>query len=157
MHLADAFIQSDLQYIQAIHFFISMCVPWELNPHPFRWTPSFWLNICSYYSDLWTSMVRSLLNFVKQREAFVHHVIKVSHKNTFCSLWKRRLVIWVEYAFSELGVGGWFKNQVLRTSQYVWKQALGNNRVALTAVVYLHRPFAWIWTKDFLSDISAVL
>ncbi len=35
MHLADAFIQSDLQYIQAIHVFISMCVPWELNPQPF--------------------------------------------------------------------------------------------------------------------------
>ncbi len=30
MHLADAFIQSDLQYIQAIHF-SSMCVPWEFN------------------------------------------------------------------------------------------------------------------------------
>ncbi len=25
MHLADAFIQSDLQYIQSIHFFVSMC------------------------------------------------------------------------------------------------------------------------------------
>ncbi len=25
MHLADAFIQSDLQYIQVIHFFVSMC------------------------------------------------------------------------------------------------------------------------------------
>ncbi len=35
MHLADTFIQSDLQCIQAIHFFISMCVPWELNPWPF--------------------------------------------------------------------------------------------------------------------------
>ncbi len=36
MHLADAFIQSDLQCIQAIiYFFISMCVPWELNPQPF--------------------------------------------------------------------------------------------------------------------------
>ncbi len=34
MHLADAFIQSDLQRIQAIHF-ISMCVPWELNRQPF--------------------------------------------------------------------------------------------------------------------------
>ncbi len=34
-YLADAFIQSDLQYIQAIHFFMSMCVPWELNPQPF--------------------------------------------------------------------------------------------------------------------------
>ncbi len=30
--LADAFIQSNLQ---AIHIFISMCVPWELNPQPF--------------------------------------------------------------------------------------------------------------------------
>ncbi len=40
MHLADAFIQSDLQCFQAIHiyiyiYFISMCVPWELNPQPF--------------------------------------------------------------------------------------------------------------------------
>ncbi len=35
LHLADAFIQSDLQCIQAIHFFVSMCVPWELNPQPF--------------------------------------------------------------------------------------------------------------------------
>ncbi len=35
MHLADTFIQSDLQYIQAIHFFISMWVPWELNPQYF--------------------------------------------------------------------------------------------------------------------------
>ncbi len=33
--LADTFIQSDLQCIQDIHFFISMCVPWELNPQPF--------------------------------------------------------------------------------------------------------------------------
>ncbi len=39
MHLADAFIQSDLQCIQAIHFFISMRVP-ELNPQPllYHWT-----------------------------------------------------------------------------------------------------------------------
>ncbi len=42
MHLADTFIQSDLQFIQTIHciyiyifFFVSMCVPWELNPQPF--------------------------------------------------------------------------------------------------------------------------
>ncbi len=33
MHLADAFIQSDLQYIQAINVFC-MCVTWELNPQP---------------------------------------------------------------------------------------------------------------------------
>ncbi len=37
MHLADTFIQSDLKCIQAIHFFlfVSLCVPWELNPQPF--------------------------------------------------------------------------------------------------------------------------
>ncbi len=36
MHLVDAFIQSDLQCIQAIIcFFISMCVPCESNPQPF--------------------------------------------------------------------------------------------------------------------------
>ncbi len=36
MHLADAFIQSDLLvlniYSDNIFFFVSMCVPWELNP-----------------------------------------------------------------------------------------------------------------------------
>ncbi len=32
LHLSDVFIQSDLQ---AIHLFMSMCVPWELNPQPF--------------------------------------------------------------------------------------------------------------------------
>ncbi len=31
MHLADAFIQSDLQATQ----YFSMCVPWELNLQPF--------------------------------------------------------------------------------------------------------------------------
>ncbi len=36
MHLADAFIQSNLQCIQAIHFFVSACVPWESNPQPLR-------------------------------------------------------------------------------------------------------------------------
>ncbi len=34
MHLADAFIQSDLQCIQVIHFFVSTCVPWESNLKP---------------------------------------------------------------------------------------------------------------------------
>ncbi len=32
MHLADAFIQSDLQCIQVIHL---LSVSWELNPQPF--------------------------------------------------------------------------------------------------------------------------
>ncbi len=38
MHLADAFIQSDLHSlsIQAIHFFVSTCVSWESNPQPLR-------------------------------------------------------------------------------------------------------------------------
>ncbi len=34
MHFADAIIQSDLQYIQVIHF-VTMCVPWKLYPQPF--------------------------------------------------------------------------------------------------------------------------
>ncbi len=34
MHLADAFIQSNLQCIQAIHFLI-ICVTWETNRQPF--------------------------------------------------------------------------------------------------------------------------
>ncbi len=32
MHIADAFIQSDLY---SYTFFVSMCVPWELNLQPF--------------------------------------------------------------------------------------------------------------------------
>ncbi len=35
VHLSDAFIQSDLQCIQVIHYFIGICVLWELNPRPF--------------------------------------------------------------------------------------------------------------------------
>ncbi len=35
MHLADTFIQSELLCIQAIHLFISMHFPWEVNPRPF--------------------------------------------------------------------------------------------------------------------------
>ncbi len=35
MHLADAFIQSDLVH-SGYTFFISMCVPWELNPYLFK-------------------------------------------------------------------------------------------------------------------------
>ncbi len=35
MHLADAFIQSDLQLRSGYSFLISMCVPWESNPQPF--------------------------------------------------------------------------------------------------------------------------
>ncbi len=33
MHLADAFIQSDIQVIH--FFFVSTCVPWESNPTTF--------------------------------------------------------------------------------------------------------------------------
>ncbi len=35
MHLADAFIQSDLQLHSGYTFLISICVPWESNPQPF--------------------------------------------------------------------------------------------------------------------------
>ncbi len=42
MHLADAFIQSDLQWL-TVHsgytFIISMCVPWESNPWPLEIQP----------------------------------------------------------------------------------------------------------------------
>ncbi len=34
MHLADAFIQSNLVH-SGYTFFVRMCVPWELNPQPF--------------------------------------------------------------------------------------------------------------------------
>ncbi len=34
MHLADAFIQRELQLYSGYTFFISMCVPWESNPQP---------------------------------------------------------------------------------------------------------------------------
>ncbi len=34
IHLADAFIQNDLQNIQAVHIFVSICDPWESNPQP---------------------------------------------------------------------------------------------------------------------------
>ncbi len=34
MHLADAFIQSNLQ-LHLYTCFLSVCVPWESNPQPF--------------------------------------------------------------------------------------------------------------------------
>ncbi len=34
MHLADVFFQSDLQYIQVIHFFCQYVCSWESNPQP---------------------------------------------------------------------------------------------------------------------------
>ncbi len=34
MHLADAFIQIELSN-SSYTFFVSTCVPWELNPQPF--------------------------------------------------------------------------------------------------------------------------
>ncbi len=37
MHLADAFIQGGLQWVHSDYtYFVSMCVPWELNPQPLR-------------------------------------------------------------------------------------------------------------------------
>ncbi len=59
--VSSAFIQSELQCIQAIHFFISMCVPWEFNPQPFlllmqcsHWATSIYLQslISLHYNPL---------------------------------------------------------------------------------------------------------
>ncbi len=36
LHLADTFIQSDLQLHSGYTFLTSMCVPWESNPQPLR-------------------------------------------------------------------------------------------------------------------------
>ncbi len=36
MHLADAFIQSDLQYNQAVHFFYKYVCSLGMNPQPLR-------------------------------------------------------------------------------------------------------------------------
>ncbi len=36
IHLADAFIQSNLQEHSGYTCIVSMCVPWELNPQPLR-------------------------------------------------------------------------------------------------------------------------
>ncbi len=36
LHLADAFIQSDLQLHSCYTFFVSTCVPRESNPQPLR-------------------------------------------------------------------------------------------------------------------------
>ncbi len=35
MHLADALSKATYSAIRLYFFFISMCVPWELNPRPF--------------------------------------------------------------------------------------------------------------------------
>ncbi len=56
MHLADAFVQSDLQWIQVIHFIVSMCVPWESNPQPFAL-----LTQCSSTEQQEPLMVQSFL------------------------------------------------------------------------------------------------
>ncbi len=50
MHLADAFIQSDLLFIVIFRLYICiviMCVPWESNPQPFAL-----LTQCSNRSEL---------------------------------------------------------------------------------------------------------
>ncbi len=66
MHLADACIQSDLQCIQDIHFFISMCVPWELNTQPFAL-----LTQCS------TTEPQELFYYSHSREHLIGHLIFV--------------------------------------------------------------------------------
>ncbi len=62
MHLADTFIQSDLQCIQALHFLVSMCVPWELNPQPFALlTPLSHRNITTFDITSQTKVMKKLM------------------------------------------------------------------------------------------------
>ncbi len=62
MHLADAFIQSDLQCIQAIHL-LSVCVPRELNPQPFA------LLLYSYIIQILYSFWKHIIHNCVLREA----------------------------------------------------------------------------------------
>ncbi len=66
MHLADAFIQSDLQSIQATHFFVSMCVPWELNPQPFVLLTQFSTTGTFIHCLLFKKIVIETLGIVQQ-------------------------------------------------------------------------------------------
>ncbi len=104
MHLADA--KSDLQCIQDIHCFISMCVPWELNPRPFALltqcsttepqehipysklflsvliSDSSWVEVMLPHKSLWSG--RSF----KEIDSFIHQgcieSIKSDSKDNFC-------------------------------------------------------------------------
>ncbi len=67
VYLADAFIQSDLQCIQAIHLFI-MCVPWESNPPPFALQTQF----CTtepqeHFNVSWLNKSINFLNLTNHR------------------------------------------------------------------------------------------
>ncbi len=74
MHLADAFIQSDLQSIQVIHFcIISTCVPWESNPQPFAQLTQ-WSTTVSTKTVSFQSVLRDLnyvLNTVQRSKILI--------------------------------------------------------------------------------------
>ncbi len=80
MHLADAFIQKKLTIVFRIYIFISMCVPWELNPQPFAL-----LTQCSTTEphrntwDMRTSTASSLTLYGEKKssltEAYFNHAV----------------------------------------------------------------------------------
>ncbi len=73
MQLADAFIQSDLQ---AIHF-VSMCVPWELNPQPFVLLELKSIKCHSHISSLFPQYVKSSSGLCQRARPKQEHVASV--------------------------------------------------------------------------------
>ncbi len=61
MHLTDTFIQSNVQCIQDKNFFVSMCVPWELNPQPFALLTQC-IHLMSLYCIPAAAIIRPILN-----------------------------------------------------------------------------------------------
>ncbi len=74
MHLADAFIQSDLQCIQAIHFFVSMCVPLGIEPTTFAL-----LTQRSNHLATRTPHLLSVNTVLVGRVSFLQHEITIRH------------------------------------------------------------------------------
>ncbi len=69
MHLADAFIQSDLHCIQVIHFLQYVC-SWELNPQPFAplaqcSTTEPQEHLCSYTYTLYNYILYNAILFIQ--------------------------------------------------------------------------------------------
>ncbi len=84
LHLADAFIQSDLPLYIPVYsgytFIISMCVPWELNPQPFAL-----LTQCS--------TTEPQEHFFLNTKRTFHCIILQTWDDTFeCSLYKREQI-----------------------------------------------------------------
>ncbi len=108
MHLADAFIQSDLQCIQVIQFFVSVCVPWELNSANamlYHWATG--LQCCSMFQSAVSVQLQralhnpsqgigvlprerlKLINFLTMEAQFFFDILhKYSHNKIFWGPWK---------------------------------------------------------------------